>query len=53
MFEKNELEFILLCVDGFRAQSTQVAKFKGHLLFKLSELIDAPSEEPKIKEEEE
>lgn len=49
MFERGELEFLLMCVDSKASQDTRTAKMKAHCLFKLSDLIDQSAQSEQVK----
>lgn len=53
MFNKDELNFILLTIDAYRSRSTQESRNKGYMMIKISNLLDEPEPEEvdKVKEE--
>lgn len=53
MFSKDELNYLLVCVDSRRAGNTQEVRNKAIMLMKISELLDAPVDVPDMSETQE
>lgn len=47
MFTKPELNFLLICINNMPVPDTQSARNKAAMMLKVSDLLDAPPEQPK------
>ena len=46
MFNKPELNFLMVCVNSMPVPDTQTARNKAAMMLKLSDLLDAPDAPP-------